>query len=102
MRSLLMTLVSTCLDRPLDLLLDHRPAARKYCELKIGNAFGRFRVLQEIGRGGHGVVYLAVDTGLGRDVALKTVVLPHDDQAPAHATVPEAEMLCRVHDQHIV
>jgi len=97
-----MTLVSTCLDRPLDLLLDHRPAARKYCELQIGNAFGRFRVLQEIGRGGHGVVYLAVDTRLGRDVALKTVVLPHDDQASAHAVVTEAEMLCRVHNQHIV
>ena len=93
-----MTLVTTCSNRLRDLLLDQRPAARKYCELKIGNVFGRFRVLQEIGRGGHGVVYLAVDTGLGRDVALKTVVLPHDDRAPAYATVPEAEMLCRVNN----
>ena len=36
---------------------------------------GRFEVQREIGRGAMGVVYLARDTELGRDVAIKTITL---------------------------
>ena len=41
-------------------------------------SFGRFEVVREIGRGGFGVVYLARDPVLGRDVALK---LPRPEMA---------------------
>jgi eukaryotic-like serine/threonine-protein kinase len=37
--------------------------------------FGRFRVIDELGRGAMGVVYRAEDSALGRTVAIKTVAL---------------------------
>lgn len=38
-----------------------------------GTLVGKYRIIREIGRGGQGKVYLAEDTQLGRQAALKTV-----------------------------
>ncbi|MCZ6699503.1 MAG: bifunctional serine/threonine-protein kinase/formylglycine-generating enzyme family protein, partial [Planctomycetota bacterium] len=50
-----------------------QPAVEKYASVAkaIGAEVGEFRILEEIGRGGMGIVYLAQDTVLDRRVALK-------------------------------
>lgn len=45
--------------------------------------FGRYRVLQKLGQGGMGAVYLGYDTTLDRKVALKVML-------PSAAADPEA------------
>jgi WD40 repeat protein len=42
-------------------------------ELRPGSRLGRFEILDEIGRGGFGIVYRARDTELGRHVAVKVM-----------------------------
>src|SRR5687768_10063358 len=37
----------------------------------VGKVLGHYRIIEKIGAGGMGQIYLAVDTGLNRNVALK-------------------------------
>ncbi len=47
------------------------PAAGSAPKLLPGQLFGRYRIEKELGRGGMGAVFLALDTQLDRKVALK-------------------------------
>ncbi|MFZ5782518.1 MAG: serine/threonine-protein kinase [Pseudomonadota bacterium] len=50
---------------------DDAPARVDYVALPAGTTIGRYRVLDALGQGGFGITYLAWDTQLDREVALK-------------------------------
>jgi serine/threonine protein kinase len=69
----------------------------------IGQTLGKYRILEEIGRGGMGVVYKAHDTVLDRPVAIK-VLAPHLtwDQEFVKRFLHEARAAARLKHPNIV
>src|SRR5262249_15012239 len=70
---------------------------------KMAEQLGEYRLLREVGRGGMGIVYEAVQESLGRHVALK--VLPfHAALAPMHLErfKREAQAAAKLHHTNIV
>jgi eukaryotic-like serine/threonine-protein kinase len=66
---------------------------------------GRFRLLERRGRGGQGTVWLAEDTVLGREVALKQLIEPDDPaRLPRQReyAMREAHALARVNHHNVV
>ena len=65
--------------------------------MEAGTTIGRYRIEEEIGAGGMGVVYRAYDAKLGRDVAIK-VLNPGalDDEAARRRFRNEARILSRL------
>ncbi len=73
---------------------------------RLPSPFGRYEILRRLGRGGMGQVYLARDTVLGREVALKVPRLDKTDPIVHARFLREARLaaqlahpnLCTVHD----
>ena len=68
----------------------------------VGQKFGRYRIEEEIGAGGMGVVYRAYDEKLGRDIAIK-VLTPAalNDEATRKRLRNEARILSRLNHPSI-
>jgi eukaryotic-like serine/threonine-protein kinase len=62
----------------------------------------RFDVLKMLGRGAQGTVFLATDTRLHRQVALKTLRAGGNDEAGANRQLAEARMVSGLHHPNIV
>ena len=68
----------------------------------VGRKIGNFEIVEIIGRGGMGVVYLALDTKLKRSVAVKS--MPVEMQANSNARmrfIREAELLASLNHPNI-
>ena len=64
---------------------------------------GRFRLLNEVGRGGMGIVYEAYDQKLDRRVAMKIAVRGHDNRLPPEARAAREVShfnVCKVYELH--
>jgi len=70
--------------------------------LDIPDAGERYEIVGELGRGGMGVVYRAVDRTLGREVALKALGLAGDAAGIAERLTREARVLARLEHPGIV
>ncbi len=83
------------LREPLSIDAEGTPAATNQ------QTIGGYEILQEIGRGGMGVVYQARQRGLGRIVALKMILSPHDERERSRFR-SEAEATARLSHPNIV
>lgn len=69
----------------------------------VGDAFGRFRIVRQLGRGGMGAVYAADQMGLGREVALKVLLPEYADDAEFRGRFThEATVLAGIDHPHVV
>lgn len=68
---------------------------------KAGEMIGRYRVIEELGRGGMGLVYKVYDTQLAREVALK-ILLTKNSDADIKRFVREAKATAKLQHPNIV
>ena len=87
-----------------DAFLDSNDAANSiFPETQVPQSFGEFEIISEIGRGGMGIVYEALQTSLNRRVALKVLSVGLDFSKKSIARFQrEAEAAGRLHHTNIV
>jgi serine/threonine protein kinase len=72
-------------------------------ELKPGNGFGDFKIIRELGRGGMGLVYEAIQSSLNRRVALKILsTAARLEKREQKRFQREAEIAAKLRHDHIV
>jgi serine/threonine protein kinase len=62
----------------------------------------KYRIVEEISRGGMGTVYLAEDSELDRQIAIKVLSTPEPDPEMAKRMVREAQIIARLEHPGIV
>ncbi|MEP7125977.1 MAG: serine/threonine-protein kinase [Byssovorax sp.] len=67
-----------------------------------GELVGRYLLLEELGRGGMGIVFAAWDTDLGRRIALKLLLSPNADEARRVRLRREAQAMARLSHPNVV
>ena len=67
-----------------------------------GSFVGRYLIIEEVGRGGMGIVQRAYDPKLQREVALKLVRTDAEDEAARARLVREARAMARVNHPNVV
>jgi serine/threonine protein kinase len=79
-----------------------QPGASWERVLRSGQVFGRYELVREIGRGGFGVVWEALDRELGREVAFKAVGPGGSPDLREERLLREAESAARLSHPNIV
>src|SRR5688500_7976686 len=67
----------------------------------IGRTIGKYRIVGQIGRGGSGIVYRAIDGTLHRDVAIKTLNPDLSNTEVLKRFHAEATILAKLNHPHI-
>jgi serine/threonine protein kinase/Flp pilus assembly protein TadD len=70
-------------------------------QIMIGETVSHYRILSKLGRGGMGVVYLAEDTHLSRQVAIKFSTASRDDEPYRARFLREARAASALNHPHI-
>jgi len=63
---------------------------------------GRFKIIKELGKGSHGIVYLAADKQLERNVAIKTIQLDKSTPRIKQQLLTEARTIAKLQHPNII
>ncbi len=79
-----------------------KASAERNQEIKVGEFFGNYRIQEELGHGGMGAVYKAIDVSLERTVALKVISLHGVTEKRVKRFLQEAKAIAQLKHPNIV